>query len=170
MCKACYLPQCNFASDTAASNKNASAVIRRTASAARHGSEYNNAASRGSMYFDDYVDEMVEDEEDASEDDSSRSSDAFDDFNHESEPSRERVFVRVAANKSLNSSPVKQSELHHAEAQQEHKTLEQGGEGGVSGGTDSAVGDEKKEDGSNVKLETGLIDYCIILGESTSAI
>lgn len=104
----------------------------------------------GSMYFDDYVDEVVEDEDDASEADSSHSSDDYDDFNHEAEPSRERVFLRVAANKSLTGSPAK-----HADEQKDHEFVGQTG----------ASSAEKKEDGSNIKLETGLIDYCIILGE-----
>lgn len=164
--------QCNFASEAAVSNKTGSTMIRRTGSVARHGSEYNsNGASRGSMYFDDYVDEMVEDEADASEDDSSHSSNDYDDFNHESEPSRERVFVRVAAtanNKSANTSPVKHSESH-----QEVKNHDFGDDDVSSaiihdGKGQATAGEEeegKKEDGENVKLETGLIDYCIILGK-----
>ena len=170
--------QCHFASEAPTGNKNSSAIIRRTASAARHGSEYNNsnnatgtggtAASRTSMYFDDYVDEVVEDDgEDMSQsgDSEDNSSDDFDNM-HDSalEPTKERVFVRtpnksVAANVSV-----------HVDVDGDHSPGPGASIQGVTSSSSSPApaengGSSKKEDGSNVKLEAGIVDYCVVLGE-----
>lgn len=134
--------QCNFSSaESATAKPGTSAAIRRTGSTARHNSEYNYNASRGSMYFDDYVDEVVEDEEEegSNSDSDYASSDGFDSVHKKADP--ERVFLRnVPHLGGTFGSPSKLDD-----------SMEQEGE-------------EKKEDGSDVKLKAGIIDYCVVLG------
>lgn len=92
------------------------------------------------MYFDDYVDEMVEDDD---EDESSVESDASSDgdlgsFHKKTNP--ERVFVRNLPSAGATGMPQKLNDSIESE-------------------------EEKHEDGGDVKLQAGVIDYCIVLGK-----
>ena len=92
------------------------------------------------MYFDDYVDEVVEDEEEEESSDSDdASSDGFDSVHKKADP--ERVFLRNVPNL--------------------------GGTFGSPSKLDDSLeldGEEKREDGADVKLKAGIIDYCVVLG------
>ena len=103
------------------------------------------------MYFDDYIDEVVEDEEEEedSEDSDDGNSSGFGSFTKKSDP--ERVFVPnlpVGPNGKTFGSPQK------------------AGEAKSSSTAATAGSDEEKaqEDGADVKLLAGIIDYCVVLG------
>ena len=102
------------------------------------------------MYFDDYIDEVVEDEEEEeSSDESDASSDnAFGSFHKKIEP--ERVFVRNIPGGKTHVSPAKQTQTQS----QSQETFSDGDE------------EVKVADGSDVKLQAGIIDYCIVLGKA----
>ena len=103
------------------------------------------------MYFDDYIDEVVEDEEEEedSEDSDDGNSSGFGSFTKKSDP--ERVFVPnlpVGPNGKTYSSPQKAGEA---------KTLSTA----ATAGSDE---EKAQEDGADVKLLAGIIDYCVVLG------
>jgi hypothetical protein len=109
------------------------------------------------MYFDDFVDEMVEDEE---EDDSvGDSQDSEGDFDNlqAPEPTKERVFLLFP--KSDNEE-VAQTEHEHG-----FSTLESVEEGHEHDHDDDHHDSgAPSDDGSRVRLEAGLVDYCVMLG------
>ncbi len=142
--------QCNFTS-TDSITKNASAMAVRRTGSVRHGSEYNANGSRGSMYFDDYIDEVVEDEEEEEDSDDSEdgTSSGFGSFTKKSDP--ERVFVPnlpVGPNGKAFGSPQKAAEA---------KTSS-------TAATAGSEEEKRQEDGAGVKLLAGIIDYCVVLG------
>ena len=110
------------------------------------------------MYFDDYVDELVEDEEDECEGESDSSSLDFDDV-ESAVPSRERVFLRLPTARSS-------ATMHDAAKlplQQQVDSPERSTGHNLDSDTDKA--EKKEEEGSNVRLEAGLVDYCVMLGQ-----
>ena len=103
------------------------------------------------MYFDDYIDEVVEDEEEEedSEDSDDGNSSGFGSFTKKSDP--ERVFVPnlpVGPNGKTFGSPQKAAEAKSSST-------------AATAGSDE---EKAQEDGADVKLLAGIIDYCVVLG------
>lgn len=110
------------------------------------------------MYFDDYVDEVVEDEEEefGSDEDSTGSGEDLEQLSAVS--SRERLFLRVPT--AAKNAPVPRTAESGAEntAFSALETVVEGHE------ADGLGGDVAAPEGSQVKLEAGIVDYCVILG------
>jgi hypothetical protein len=160
------LLQCTFLSDSpSTAAKNTSAVIRRTGSVSRT-SDYNialsaaagAAAARGSsLYLDDYADELVEDDDQDDEGNSKSSgsqnseteSEIEDDIcNTEIAVSSERVFFRLPA-PNLKDTEVEAPAQPNGESP--NQTIK-----------DSSTGANAQH---NLKLEAGIVDYCVVLGK-----
>lgn len=189
-----YPFQCNFSND-GSQNKNGSTIIRRTGST-HNGSAYTGGGgggnagvgvSRASMYFDDYVDEVVEDEdeEEASEGDSEEFGEDLDHFDSAA-PSKERVFLRLATAATTSTSTpaavtaqgvmrgLSPSALSTS-GTAEYSTLEAVEEGHEhdhdddrdehdAGGHSSAGQASAASAEDQVRLEAGIVDYCVMLG------
>lgn len=172
-------------------NKNVSAILRRAGST-HNGSAYNNGAagvSRNSMFFDDYVDEMVDDEDEdyGSEEDSEEEEQDFDAL-YAAPPNKERVFVRLpnaptvvnwgggtpaatpvtapAGNGVTALESVEEGQEH--EHEHEHDDHVGGDQIPQSAGGSTAA--TTSEDGSQVRLEAGIVDYCVMLGKYLSKV
>jgi hypothetical protein len=109
------------------------------------------------MYFDDYVDEVVEDEEEdfGSEEDTDASGEDLEQLSAVS--SRERLFLRVPVGKNGQTLRTASTDLDSS-AFSTLETVEECHDG------EGPVGESKAPEGSQVKLEAGIVDYCVILG------
>jgi hypothetical protein len=128
--------------------------------------------SRNSMYFDDLVDDVVEDDDDedeVSEEGSDEHSEDLDQLNSAG-TDKERVFLRLPTSHGGThpTTPATHdfgllasvAEEHEHEHDHDSSSRDLGGQ--TPGGTASGT-----EDGGQVKLEAGIVDYCVMLGKWT---